>query len=235
VRISKLQNWLKEETAITEPPTLADVVRGILERNAANGNQYAIQNLKAAANTLNFLTTNKIMNLAGLDDCFKAMLNKQFDMRDNLKPIERRLDTLDKHIKQAENYKEYRSHGREYKKLYAEYETLRDSKGFGVKRKAEKARDVADEYYKKHRMEVTLFNTAEQYIAGVMNDYKGIPVKKWNEERTELITAKKQLNIEYRALKTEVSSAEKIRSEVYSIIRQERRREQPERDRDMER
>lgn len=32
-RISKLQNWLKEEAANTEPPTpLADVIRGVLSK-----------------------------------------------------------------------------------------------------------------------------------------------------------------------------------------------------------
>ncbi len=29
-RISKLQNWLKEESENTEPPTLADYIQGIL-------------------------------------------------------------------------------------------------------------------------------------------------------------------------------------------------------------
>lgn len=36
-RISKLQNWLKEEQANTEPPTLADYIQSILSRKAQAG------------------------------------------------------------------------------------------------------------------------------------------------------------------------------------------------------
>ena len=36
-RISKLQNWLKEETENTEPPTLADYIQSILSRKAQAG------------------------------------------------------------------------------------------------------------------------------------------------------------------------------------------------------
>ena len=36
-RISKLQNWLKEESENTEPPTLVDYIQGILSRKAQAG------------------------------------------------------------------------------------------------------------------------------------------------------------------------------------------------------
>ncbi|WP_162832078.1 MobQ family relaxase [Bifidobacterium merycicum] len=38
-RISKLQNWLKDEAANTEPPTLADVIQGILSKQEQTGKQ----------------------------------------------------------------------------------------------------------------------------------------------------------------------------------------------------
>jgi len=53
---------------------------------------------------LNFLTRHKIMDMAGLDDCFGGMIGRQRDIRDKLKPIDRRLKTLDEHIKQADIY-----------------------------------------------------------------------------------------------------------------------------------
>ena len=59
-RISKLQNWLKDEAANTEPPTLADVIQGILSKRERSGEQSrytTIHNLKAAANMLYFLQT----------------------------------------------------------------------------------------------------------------------------------------------------------------------------------
>ena len=106
-RIVKLPNWLKEESENIEPPTLADYIQEILSRKAQAGkSQYSqsLYNLKNAANMLNFLTRHKIMDMAGLDDCFGGMIGRQQDIRDRLKPIDRRLKTLDEHIKQADIY-----------------------------------------------------------------------------------------------------------------------------------
>ena len=69
-RIFKLQNWLKEETENTEPPTLADYIQGILSRKAQAGKpgySQSLYNLKDAAKMLNFLHANNIMDMTGLD------------------------------------------------------------------------------------------------------------------------------------------------------------------------
>ena len=110
-RIVKLQNWLKEEVENTAPPTLADVIQSILSRREQTGKSYRYQsigNLKAAAKMLNFLTANKIMDMAGLDEKFKSMIGEQTDIREELKPIERRLSTLKKHIEQSDIYLKYK-------------------------------------------------------------------------------------------------------------------------------
>jgi len=64
-------------------------------------------NLKQAATMLNFLTENKIMDLEGLHKFIISIHGKQSVIRDELKPIERRLKILDKHIEQAEYYREF--------------------------------------------------------------------------------------------------------------------------------
>lgn len=110
-RISKLQNWLKEETENTAPPTLADYIQSILSRKKQAGKSHtsqSIYNLKDAANMLNFLTRNHIIDMAGLDEKFSSMIDAQFDIRDKLKPIDRRLATLKKHMEQADIYFKYK-------------------------------------------------------------------------------------------------------------------------------
>lgn len=110
-RITKLQKWLKEEQANTEPPTLADYIQAILSRKAREGKSgysQSLYNLKDAAKMLNFLQANNIMDMAGLDEKFKSMIGNQMDIRDKLKPIERRMDTLKQHIGQAEIYFQYK-------------------------------------------------------------------------------------------------------------------------------
>ena len=106
-RISKLQKWLKEEQENTEPPTLADYIQGILSRRAREGKSQvsqSIYNLKDAAKMLNFLQANNIMDMAGLDEKFKSMIGEQLDIQGKLKPVERRLATLKKHLEQADIY-----------------------------------------------------------------------------------------------------------------------------------
>ena len=110
-RIGKLRDWLKEEAASTEPPTLADYIQVILRRKAQAGKSdvsQSLYNLKDAANMLNFLTANNIMDMAGLDEKFSSMIGEQMDIRDKLKPIERRLATLKKHIEQVDIYMKYK-------------------------------------------------------------------------------------------------------------------------------
>ena len=110
-RISKLQNCLKEEAENTEPPTLADYIQGILSRKAQTGKpgySQSLYNLKDAAKMLNFLQANNIMDMTGLDEKFKTMIGEQLDIQGKLKPVERRLGTLKKHLEQADIYFKYK-------------------------------------------------------------------------------------------------------------------------------
>jgi len=167
------------------------------------------------------------------------MIGQQLAIGNKLKPIERRLKTLDEHLRQSENFKSGRGHKAQYDKLYAQYETLKKSSGFGAGRKAQKALDTANEYYEAHQPQITLCESAERYLRDVLQgrfDPKKLPpITKWKEEREKLITDKQSLTRDYHALKNEVSEAEKIRRNGYDIVSVERRREQPRRARDMER
>lgn len=106
-RITKLQDWLKKETESAEPYLLSDHIEDLLSRRAQAGKSersQSIYNLKDASNMLDFLQQNQIMDMAGIDEKFKSMIDEQFDIRDKLKPIERRLPVLKRHIEQADIY-----------------------------------------------------------------------------------------------------------------------------------
>lgn len=64
------------------------------------------------------------MDMAGLDEKFKSMIDGQMDIQDKLKPIDRRLTTLKKHIEQADIYMKYKGKKVEYAKLTAERKSL---------------------------------------------------------------------------------------------------------------
>jgi hypothetical protein len=221
-RINKLQKWFETEAVNMKPPTLYDIVSEILNRD----DRHALTNLREGAKILSFLQQNKIADLKGLEDTLRSMIDKQLDVSNKLKPVNRRLETLDEHIKQSGNFKQYRSYKVQYEKLYAEYKTLKKSSGFMAKRKAEKARVAANEYYETYRPQITLYNTAEQYLKAVLQarfDPKKLPpVKKWKAEQAELLSQKAVLNSDYKTLKEETREAEVMRKTVERMIRAER-------------
>ena len=233
-RINKLTVWLKEEAENPAPPTLADVIENILSRRSGG-----VSNLKSAANMLNFLTSNNIQDMAGLDEKFSSMIGEQLAIGNKLKPVERQLKVLDEHLRQSENFKSGRGYKSQYEKLYSQYETLKKPSGFGAGRKMQKALDAANEYYEAHQQQITLYESAERYLRDVFQGSfaptKLPPMTKWKEERARLIADKQSLTRDYHVLKSEVSEAEKIRRYVYDIMGAERCKEQPRRARDMER
>ena len=241
-RISKLQNWLKEEAANTEPPTLADVIQGMLLKREQAGKQSrytTIHNLKAAANMLNFLTANGIKDMAGLEEKVMDMYGEQRSISEKLKPIDRRLKTLDEHLRHSGNYKAYHGHKAQYEKLYAQYRQIKKAGGFGAERKAQKALDAANSYYHAHDTEIVLFEAAERYLKDVMQERfdpkKLPPIRKWESERDKLKAERQQLSHRYSTLKDEVKEVEQIRRNVQNVLREESHREQHTRKQNMER
>jgi chromosome segregation ATPase len=169
-RINKLQDWLNEEAAKTEPPTLYDVIYNILEQDEAS--QYSkIRNLKAAAQTLMFLQNNNITDISELDEKIKAMSAQNKEMQDKLKPIERRLTILNEHIKHTENYTSYRN-------IYKKYENIDNQNKRGLYRR--------DNYH-----EILQYEAAVKYFKSNSFD-KNLPLAKWRAERDELTEKKRR-------------------------------------------
>ena len=221
-RIIKLENWIKEESKNPKPPTLYDIISDILNRKSG------IYSLKSAANMLMFLTDNNISDMSDLENKVDSMHKRQSTLLGRLKPVERRLKTLDEHIKQAENYKKYRAVSRCYNELYSEYQSAQNATGLFAKGKAQKALDFANNYYESNRAELTLFNAAERYIEDVMQERydpkKLPPITKWKAEFKSLSADKDLIYREYYSLKDEVKGVEKVRRQVEGILREDNER-----------
>lgn len=215
-RLTKLHKWLEEEIKNNEQPALSDIITNILEKKNQTGNQsrYAsINNLKVAADMLNFLTNNEIMDLPGLDKKLIDMLDTQSEIGDKLKPIERRLKTLDEHIKQAEIY-------REHTKINGLYQKQKP-----------KDKDI---FFEANRRELTLYQSAEKYLKNHLNGRNRIPMSAWKAEREKLTADKKRLYHEYQIIKDKTKKVERIRRNVQEIVRTETRSESRKRGRDLD-
>jgi hypothetical protein len=211
-RIVKLQNWLDEDTKSLEQPMLYDTIQEVLFRKAKSGKSQHYQdiaNVKAFADMLNFLQKNEISDVSDLNNKVKSMYQKQSDIRDELKPVERRLKVLTEHIKQGENFKNYKS-------VYEQYQSIEP----GLVDKLFK-REPKTEFYEKHRAKITLFEVADRYLKEHLNGkVKSPPMKKWRVEYAELSEKRDVIYRGYYSLKDEVKEVERVRRTVDEVLRE---------------
>ena len=203
-RINKLQagldELLAETAAVSNMPTLADILTGILERPEEKTRRQKITDLKTFARAIIFVQENDIAYLSGLQDKVMEMHSQQHGINDRLKKVARRMKTLDEHLKHADNYFRYRDIHRQYR---------------------QQKPNKRDAFFEAHRAELTHYEAARNHLDGVMNGRTDIPRKAWRAERETLAGERQTLRAEYDRLKEEVQSAEVIRRCVETALRDE--------------
>jgi len=221
-RITKLDKWITDAKANTKPPMLSDVITEILNRD----NQSRLSRLKAASQMLLFLQDNKIADIEDLELKVNNMLKDVKSIRDELKKVNRRIDTLNEHLEHGENIKKYRKFKQHHMELQSQYRIAQKNTGFGAERKAKKALEAIDDYYEIYRAELTLYDAADKYMKNVMqgryNPNKLPPITKWQEELATKTATRYSLYQEYYALKNETIKVEKIKWSVTEIMESEK-------------
>ncbi|MFP3152948.1 MobA/MobL family protein [Lachnospiraceae bacterium ZAX-1] len=157
-------------------------------------------------------------------------------IRTDLKSVERRIDTLNEHIKHSENFKKYRKIAEKRDALYAEYQTL-SQQGLFSKGKAQKALEVAEAFNWKHLNALQDYDNAEKYLYDILQgrfDPKKLPITKWREELTAKTAERDSLYRQYDSLKNETQKVEQIRRSVAEIMREESWEKKPQKSRGME-
>lgn len=196
-RLDKLRKWITDE-ARHDAPTLMDLLSEMLSGGEA-ANRYAkIRDLKAAGKLLIFLQENRISTIAELQSKVDEYYGRLADMREVLKPIERRLKTLDEHIKQAELIEK---HGKVYKRY-----------------QAQKPKDK-EAFAESHRAEIILYESASRYMKEILNGRTRIPLKAWRAERVKLNDERTALTVKHQSLKDEIREVETIRRYAESVGR----------------
>jgi len=205
-RIVKLQDWLEKETRndakqrVEKPDS--DTLAGIMANRLANplppGLRGRMGGDKAAQDVMDFLNENSITTMPELMKHVRVMYAQQDSLREKLKPIERRMNTLEKHIKQAETYMEHRP-------LYEQYKNLGPRK--------------QKKFHEANRAGLTLYEAAERYLKPVLNGHP-VPLKSWKEEYSKLLTTRDGLSRKYSALKGKVGNVERIKHYAENFMRE---------------
>jgi hypothetical protein len=187
-RLNKLKAWIEDEQS-SVMPSLEKLLNDILTAGKAQSRYAKINDLKAAAQMLNFMQENHIATIPELKIKIDEYYGRLDNMRSAFKPIERRLKTLDLHIEEAERYIKHR-------KLYEQYQSQKPKK--------------REAFYESHRAEITLYESASRYLKEVLNGRKEIPLKAWQAERVKLTTEKTALTVQHQKLKVEIREIETI-------------------------
>ena len=233
-RINHLVKWIADESANPTPPTLADVITEILNRQGQSG----LTRLKNAAEVFAFLQRNNISDYAELEKLVIDMDDKVDSINADRKKLNRRIDTLNKHIKHSENFKKYRKIAEKRDALWAEYKRLND-KGFLSKGKAQKALEASEAYDWKHLNDLQNYDNAEKYLRDLLqsrfNPKKSPPITKWQEELTAKTAESAALYRDYKKLKDETAKVEKIQRSIKDILHSDEPERAPQKSRGAER
>jgi hypothetical protein len=196
-RITKAKNALYA-IPITDAPTMVSVMNHIADGKNLNTRYQRIANLKTQANVLVFLQQNQVFDMAQLVDKIEKMNSEFYEVSNNLKKVDRRLETLDTHLTQCDNLNRHKA-------VYKKYKELDPKK--------------RDAFYQKHSDEIQCYETAKQYLDAVMNGRPGLPVKAWTAERDKLNAERFTLCEDYYRLKDETRSVELLRKGAENIMR----------------
>ena len=213
-RINKLKDWLKAEAANTMPPTLSDIIRGILDRPEQKGYYGLMADPNMATRVINYLQENQITDMPGLREKVGEMYDRRLDMGDRLNRIDGRLHMLDEHIRHMGYYQEHRE-------IYRQYQQIKRPKKQAA-------------FREQHYTEIALFESAYRYLEQHLNGQTA-PLNSWKEERAKLYTEWVALSQQYLALKEEVDQAEIVKRNVEWLLRGNEPRKEKNRSRGWER
>jgi hypothetical protein len=204
-RIRKCKDWIYSQP-IEDAPRMVEVMSRIADGKNLNTQWAKIADLKTQSKVLMFLQNNNITDVSQLVDKVTEINEKFYDVSKEIKAVDRRIETLSKHLFNYDNYKNNKA-------IYDEY--------IGIKQKNQEA------FYSKHSEKIGDYQTAKAYLDGVMNGRTKIPVHKWKSE-LETLTAKRiSLAERFCFLRDEVRNIEVLRRGTEGVMRESQLQEAP--------
>ena len=181
-KIKDLLAWLKEikkELSAPREPTLAEYLSAYYdERNAgAWSNKAKVNNLKEYAGIYNFLTERRLSTVDDLLSYTTGIDEKLSKMNADLSRKKKRMDELNKLLRRAEDYAEYRP-------LVAQLNAIK----FKKRREA---------FQREHDRELTLFYIAERELKPHFTKEGKLPLTAWKNELAGLTEERNAISAEY--------------------------------------
>ena len=188
-RLKKLKTWLYLQP-LENTPSMGDVLRNISINNKLKSRAQKIKDLQTYINVTEFLRENNLDSIEALADKVTSMHQEQYDIAGAIKKQDRRLNTLDEHLRQAAIYNQTKA-------VYKRF-TQQDPK----KREA---------FRQQHAIVISKYESAHKYLKDHLNGRTTIPEKAWKAERKKLLEERVTLAEQYYELKSDVKNVEVLR------------------------
>jgi len=195
-RLKKLKTWLYSQP-LENAPSMGDVLRNISSANKLKSRAQKIKDLQTYIHVTEFLRENNLDSIESLSDKVISMHQEQYDLASAIKKQDRRLNTLDEHLRQTAIYNQTKA-------VYKRY-THQDPK----KREG---------FRKQHVIEISKYEAAHKYLKEHLNGRTIIPEKAWESEREKLLRERIKLAEQYYDIKADVKNIEVIRGGAENVV-----------------
>ena len=236
-RIIKVKDWLYNAPLGTTP-SLVDMMTGAAGGKRLESQWKKIASLKVQAQVLIFLSSNDITTVEQLAAKVEHMHNRQYEMANRIKDLDRRKDKLTEHLANVDVYNQHKAVHKKYKSLAPKKDdaALNSLNPF-TRSKAAKDYESATKkqaaYYEKYAEEIEQYKAASKYLTDHLNGRTAIPEKDWRTEHAKLTAERYALCEEYYKLKDDVKSVEFLRRGADGLMREEELEWVPTRNKDI--
>ena len=146
-----------------------------------------------------FLQNNNVYDMEQLAAKIARMFEQVYEISNEIKAVDRRLDTLTIHLEQYDIYKKHQA-------VYNKYKQHNPKK--------------RDSFYDKHCEEVQAYETASKYLNDVLNGRTEVPIHSWRKEQEVLTRKRFNLCETYYQLKDDTKDVEVLRRNAERLIQE---------------
>ena len=212
-RIKKAKDWLYV-VPIQNAPTMVEMMNRAAESKNFTSRAKRIRNLQTRAKILIFLQQNDIGGIEQLANKVEQMNSRHYEVANEIREVNRRIDTLNLHLAHVENKKKHKG-------VFQQYRQTKKPK-------------ECDAFYAKHEKEIESYKESFDYIKAVLNGkVEQPPVKEWKAELMSKTAERYALCDEYYRLDDDLRSVEALRRGAENIMREDVDKDYPVRTRDL--
>lgn len=190
---------LNENNQSTLPPkeNLLSILENLIRKNVDKNNA----DLEKYIQSYQLLKEKNITSLSELNESITDLRDKNYKTTRALKDTEKKIDDRTQLIDQSEKYLKY-------KDTYKGYT------------KAKRSRQ--EDFYNEHTAELILFESAKRYLKEHLEESKTLNISKWKSELATLKKEKKSLYNQILEIREEVEQAEKVKTCIEQLQKQEK-------------